>query len=419
MNKRIKGEIFLPGDKSISHRAALFAAFRNGTSVFTNFNFNQDCTATLKCLQAMGVEHRSERDSLHITGKDLPDWKKPEEGLYAANSGTTARLLSGLLTNLPFAVTLSGDASLSKRPMQRIISPLQKMGAKIESRDGLLPLHFLPVKELRGITYPLPVASAQVKSAVLLAGLFAAGLTEVIENAPSRDHTERLLNLPLRKNRDGSRSIFSSAGLSVPDISMKIPGDFSSAAFFIAATLMLPGSELTIRNVSLNPTRTGLLDVLQKMGAKIEIQRTQEKPEPAGDLYVVHSQLKNIAVKEDIVPNIIDEIPILAILAARADGRFTLRGAEELRHKESDRLKSVAENLSRTGVDAQELADGLVIEGGQSFGGGEVQTYGDHRIAMSFAVANLISSGEIILDDPQCVGVSFPSFWEILQSITE
>lgn len=419
MARIIKGEILLPGDKSISHRAALFSSFRKGLSLFKNFNFNQDCSATLKCLASMGVSHQFKNNILHIEGKDLSDWKKPLKSLYAANSGTTARLISGLLANLPFPVTLSGDASLSERPMQRIISPLKEMGAQIEAQKCLLPLRFSPVEKLKGIKYALPVASAQVKSAVLLAGLFAGGETEVIEYVPSRDHTERLLDLPLKLNADGSRSVFSSGEITIPDISMTIPGDFSSAAFFIAAALMLPGSELTIRNVSLNPTRTGLLTVLQQMGANIEIHKTLDKPEPAGDLYVLHSHLKNIDIEKNIVPNIIDEIPILAILATQAEGKFSLSGAEELRHKESDRLKAIANNLAGTGIQVQELPDGLIIEGGQDFNGGEVRTYGDHRIAMSFAIANLVSASEIRLDDAQCVGVSFPSFWEKLEKITE
>ncbi len=417
MAKKITGEISLPGDKSISHRAALFSAFIKEKSEFQNFNFNLDCRATLRCLNAFGIRHNVKDSVLLIEGKLLKNWMRPMGALDAGNSGTTARIISGILSNLHFAVNLTGDASLMKRPMDRIITPLKQMGAQINSRNGFLPLEFKPVKHLNGIKYELPVASAQVKSAVLLAGLFAAGRTEVVEYQTSRDHTERLLNLPAMRNIDGSLSLFSSPKIDVPNISMTIPGDFSSAAFFITAALMLPGSELTIRNVSLNPTRTGYLDVLKKMGAKIEVEETNSEPEPAGDLHIVHSQMQNITIDENIVPNIIDEVPILAILAAQSEGTFTLKGASELRHKESDRLNAIAVNLANVGINVQELPDGLIIEGGQEIKGGKAAAFGDHRIAMSFAIAGLISKEKIELDDPHCADVSFPSFWDLLKQI--
>jgi len=417
--KRIKGEIFLPGDKSISHRAALFSALLAEKSEFSNFNFNRDCTATLHSLQALGVSWKAQDKHLVVLGRSLHDWQEPQVALNAANSGTTARLLSGLLANLSFAVTLEGDKSLSRRPMERVLTPLRIMGAHIRSRKGLLPLQFYPVEKLYGIKYALPVASAQVKSCVLLAGLFAGGQTEVIEQTPSRDHTERLLQLKIKKNADGSRSVFSSAAVRIPNISMTIPGDFSSAAFFMAAALLLPGSELLIRNVSLNPTRTGFLDVLRTMGAQIEIRQTQTLPEPAGDLLVRYSALQNKTIEKEIVPNIIDEIPILAILASQASGVFKLKGAQELRHKESDRLRAITQNLRRVGVQVTEYPDGLEIKGEQKIAGGEVQTYGDHRIAMSFAIAHLLAQNEIRLDDPGCVAVSFPDFWQILKKIEQ
>jgi len=414
---KITGEISLPGDKSISHRAALFSAFINEKSEFHNFNLNLDCRATLQCLNTFGIKFNVKHSVLTVEGRLLKNWVRPLGALNAGNSGTTARIISGILSNLHFAVNLTGDSSLKKRPMERIIEPLKQMGAQLNSQNGFLPLEFKPVKHLDGIKYELPVASAQVKSAVLLAGLFAAGHTEVVEFKTSRDHTERLLGLPARQNPDGSLSLFSSPKIDVPNISMTIPGDFSSSAFFIAAALMLPGSELTIRNVSLNPTRTGFLDVLNKMGAKIEVEETASEPEPAGDLHVVYSQLQNITIDEHIIPNIIDEIPILAVLAAKADGTFTLKGASELRHKESDRLHAVAVNLKAAGVDVEELPDGLIIEGGQEFKGGRAVTFGDHRIAMSFAIAGLTSREEIVLDDPGCADVSFPEFWDMLEQI--
>jgi len=416
MNK-ILGKIRLPGDKSISHRAAFFSALRPDLSTFSNFNFNQDCSATLACLRQLGIEWEIKENTLQVKGRDISDWKKPEKLLDAQNSGTTARLLSGILASLNFETTLSGDDSLKKRPMKRILDPLSKMGAKIESDAENLPIHFQPVDGLTAIRYNLSVASAQVKSCILLAGLFSAEQTEVIETKPSRDHTERLLKLPNKQNTDGSQSYFSSNANMIPDLSMTIPGDFSSAAFFIAAALMLPGSNLQIESVSLNPSRTGLLSILEEMGANIVIQKKSDEPEPVGDLIVRDSVLNNISPNTDIIPNIIDEIPILAIMATQATGRFELRNAKELRFKESDRITLMVENLMNVGVDVQEFEDGFAFDGPCELKAGSIRTAGDHRIAMAFAIANLLTEDVIHIDDPSCVAVSFPSFWDILQRI--
>ncbi|APF19520.1 3-phosphoshikimate 1-carboxyvinyltransferase [Caldithrix abyssi] len=417
---KLKGTVLLPGDKSISHRAALFSAIREGTSYFENFNFNRDCLATLACLRAVGVEIETKEDtSVRINGKDPGRWQKPDHPLNAENSGTTARLLSALLANLPFPTTLIGDASLSRRPMKRIIEPLTQMGADIRSNNGYLPLEFFPVSGLKGIDYELPVASAQVKSAVLMAGLFAEGATRVIETIPSRDHTERLLNLPVEIDARGRKIIRSRRGLPIPDISMKIPGDFSSAAFFITGALLLPGSELMIKNVSLNPTRTGFLEVLKQMGAQLEINLTQQEPEPAGEIVIRPQKLHNIEIPEELIPNIIDEIPILSILAARSEGTLVLRHASELRFKESDRIKAIVQNLRQIGVEVEEFEDGFQVCGPQSFKGGKITTFGDHRIAMSFAIADLLSDEPIEPDDPDCAAVSFPDFYHILKSVVQ
>lgn len=415
--KKIMGEIILPGDKSISHRSALFSAISNYSCTFTNFNFNRDCTATLDCLKALGIEWQAEGDKLQIQGKSISVWQAPKRPLHAQNSGTTARLISGILANLKAPSMLYGDPSLSRRPMGRVLDPLKRMGATIESNDNYLPLKFHPVERLRGISYTMPVASAQVKSAVLLAGLFAEGETEVIESIPTRDHTERLLGLRMQKNYDDTCSIFSSKQVVIPDLSMEIPGDFSSAAFFICATLMLPGSELLIKNVSLNPTRTGLLAVLKDMGANIRTKLTKEKPEPVGEIMVKYSAIRNISIDPGIVPNIIDEIPILSILATQAEGTFELHNAHELRVKESDRLLAIAQNLQATGFQLNEYEDGLEIIGPQKLKGGQVQTFGDHRIAMAFAIADLLTDNAIQLDNPDCVDVSFPQFWDILKCV--
>ncbi len=414
----IQGEIALPGDKSIAHRAALFSALIDEESTFENFNFNRDCSATLACLEQLGIEHTFDGNKLHIKGKHLSCWQEPVSDLNAQNSGTTARLLSGLLIHLPFSTRLTGDASLSRRPMQRILSPLRSMGARIEDTEGHLPLRFFPSTRIHGIEYRLPVASAQVKSAVLLAGLFAHGETRVIEPLPTRDHTERLLRLPVQTDDHGNRIIKSSPDVDIPNISMTIPGDFSSAAFFITAALIVPQSELVIRRVSLNPTRTGFLDVLNRMGITIKSIVTQEEPEPMGDLHVHQQNFKNITVPHELVPNIIDEIPILSILATRGEGRFEVRGASELRVKESDRIKAIVMNLRAVGVEVEEFEDGFALSGPQTLQGGKITTFGDHRIAMSFAVANLISNGKIELDQPECVAVSFPQFFELLRQVT-
>ncbi len=376
-----------------------------------------DCTATLNCLRDLGIQWQSDGQKLRILGKPVQKWQQPEKELNALNSGTTARLLSGILAGLSFKTTLTGDASLSGRPMDRILKPLTAMGAKIESKHGFLPLQFTPVKQLNRIRYELPVASAQVKSSVLLAGLNAKGETEVVERTPTRDHTERMLRLRQNKNMDGTRSLFSSSTVLIPNLSMTIPGDFSSAAFFIVAALLLPGSELTIENVSLNPTRTGLLQVLQSMGAKLTINETSSFPEPAGTITVRYSKLENCAIPRELNANIIDEIPILAILASQAEGEFTLRNVQELRFKESDRIAMIVENLRKTGIPVKEFEDGFKLNGPTKFRGGRVQTKGDHRIAMAFAIANLLTDEEIVLDDPACTAVSFPSFWDILNDL--
>ncbi|MBN2426143.1 MAG: 3-phosphoshikimate 1-carboxyvinyltransferase [Calditrichaceae bacterium] len=419
--KKVRGEITLPGDKSISHRAGLFSALRDKESYFTNFNYNQDCTSTLNCLEKMGIEwERTGQDSIKIKGFHLNDWKKPDKELYAGNSGTTARLISGILCNAPFESILTGDESLSKRPMKRVIDPLELMGAKILSNQGLMPLHFQKVKKTKAIKYKLPVASAQVKSCVLLSGLFAEGETEVIESKISRDHTERMIGLNKNYNSDGTLSVFSSPDIRIPDLSMKIPGDFSSAAFFIVASLLLPGSEIIIKDVSLNPTRTGLLTVLEKMGAKFEINEKQTKPEPFGDILVTAQNLKNIEIPLDIVPNIIDEIPVLSILASQSDGTMILHGAGDLRHKESDRISMITGNFRRMGMDITEYDDGFEITGPQNIAkSAQIETKDDHRIAMAFGIANLITEHEIIPDNPQCADVSFPGFWSILERIIE
>ncbi len=414
---KVKGRVSLPGDKSISHRAALFSAIKPGASRFFNFNTNNDCISTVNCLRAMGLDITLKGTELKVKGRETDQWRAPQRPLDAGNSGTTSRLISGILSALPFPATMIGDSSLSKRPMARVIEPLSRMGANINSTNNKLPMTFEPVESLKAIDYDLPLASAQVKSAVLLAGLFAQGQTRVFESEPSRDHTERMLGLP--QERIGIRNIISSSQQQViPDLDMTIPGDISSAAFFMCAACALPDSELVLENVSLNPSRTGIITVLQKMGAVLEIEQTQDKPEPAGNIVVRAAQIKNRPIEEGLIANIIDEIPILAVLATQAEGTLSIRNAAELRVKESDRINSIVENLKRCDVEIEEFEDGFSLEGPQQLKPAKIKTYGDHRIAMAFTIAGLFADGKIEVDDPECAGVSFPGFYNTLKQIT-
>jgi 3-phosphoshikimate 1-carboxyvinyltransferase len=417
---KIKGEIVLPGDKSISHRAALFSAIGPHKSKFDNFPRSADCMATLTCLRDLGISWELKQHQLRIQGTGSFGFKEPENILDAKNSGTAMRLLSGILAAQKFSSRIVGDQHLNRRPMSRIITPLRQMGAVISAnQDHYPPLHFEPAESLHGIEYVLPVASAQVKSCILLAGLHAFGETSVIETVPTRDHTERMLDLKKELLSDGKLKIISNKNVEIRDLSMHIPGDFSSAAFFIIGALLLPGSECVIKNVSLNPTRTGLLSVLRAMGAQIEMTVTQEYPEPMGTLRISHQRLGNITLEGEIIANIIDEIPVLSILASAAEGRFTVCDAGELRVKETDRIRAVCHNLRALGISVEEYEDGFTLEGPQMLKGGMITTYEDHRIAMAFAIAGLLSKEKVKIDNPDCVEVSFPGFWQELERLTE
>jgi 3-phosphoshikimate 1-carboxyvinyltransferase len=416
---KIKGEIQLPGDKSIAHRAALFSALGIHKATFENFPRSADCMATLACLQELGISLQLNQNQLQLQGADIFGLKEPQNILDAKNSGTAMRLLSGILAGQKFASRIAGDQHLNRRPMDRIITPLRQMGAVITANgDQFPPLQFETGSSFHGIEYALPVASAQVKSCVLLAGLHAEGDTKVIETIRTRDHTERMLDLNQEHLHDGKVRIHSNQDIEIKDLSMPIPGDFSSAAFFIVGTLLLPGSHCIIKNVSLNPTRTGLLTVLQSMGAQIDMVVTQEYPEPMGDLTVMYQKVHNITLEGDIIANIIDEIPILSILALGAEGRFTVRDAGELRVKETDRIRAVCGNLKTLGVTVEEYEDGFSLEGLQTLKGGTITTYDDHRIAMAFGIAALLSEESVKFDNADCVEVSFPDFWQILKKLT-
>ena len=414
----IKGTITVPGDKSISHRGLLLGAIAEGTTTIHNLSSSVDVWSTWRCLKQLGVEIIEKDDSLEVIGKGFYGLKPPSKRLDCGNSGTTMRLMTGILAAQPFKTTLVGDYSLNQRPMKRIIEPLTQMGAKIESQPGGLAPLTISGSKLNATYYKSPVASAQVKSAILLAGLHARGTTTVNEPHLSRDHTERMLaDFGVIVNRAGL-SVSLDGGKVLHGSEVRVPGDFSSSAFFIGAALIVPNSELTIKNAGLNPTRTGMLAILKHTGAKIEIEPYQQKSsEPVGDINVFTSRLNGIEIPPDLVPKLIDEVPILAVIATQAKGTTKLTGAKELRVKESDRLNAIVNNLSLMGVQIEELEDGFIIEGQQKLKGAVVDSYGDHRIAMAFAVAGLIAEGETQIKNSECVEISMPNFFETLQEI--
>lgn len=422
----LSGTVRMPGDKSISHRYAMLSAIAEGASEVHFFSPASDCVSTLGCLETLGVEMALAVEGqindpvVRIQGAGSGGLRPPAADLDAGNSGSTMRMLSGILAAQPFHSRLIGDASLSRRPMQRIIDPLSRMGARIGAAEGGRPPLEIEGGPLNAIHYELPVASAQVKSAVLLAGLFADGVTEVVEPAATRDHTEVALeHLGAEVERNG-RTISVRGPAALRAAKLYVPGDFSSAAFFIAAALALPESNLVIQNVGLNPTRTALLDVLVPMGAAIKVVNLDVvNGELIGDLHVESSKLEGGELSPESVPGLIDELPMLSVLGTRMTGGLSFRGAAELRVKESDRLRAVAGNLRKMGAEVEEWPDGLNIPGGQKLCGAEVESHGDHRVAMAFAVAGLFAEGVTSIVDANAVAVSFPGFFELLASHAE
>ncbi len=423
--RKLKGRISLPGDKSISHRAALIAGLSSGSSEISNFSTAQDCASTLACLKQLGVSVELEKDGVFR----FPGGEKltaPEKPLDCENSGSTMRILAGVLAGQNFTAELVGDHSLSSRPMRRIIEPLELMGARIDSTDGKPPLKITGSDRLSPITYRLPVASAQVKSAILFASLFANGRTTVIEKSPSRDHTERLFNgfgVPVTTNDDLSITIDGPARFTGGTIT--IPGDISSAAYFIAAAMLLPKSELTIEAIGLNPTRAAFLSVFSSWGAQISTTDLRsEHNEPVGTINV-SGGLRFAARDEDrtlsgsMIPSLIDELPLLAVVGSQVPGGIQIRDAEELRLKESDRLQATANNLRSMGAEVEEFDDGLAVFGPTQLRGAAIDSYGDHRIAMAFSVAALIAEGETEIKNSECVAISFPEFFELLDTLAE
>lgn len=410
------GVVDVPSDKSIAHRAAIFSAIADGTSRLVDFPSSHDPQSTLNCLRALGVEMYEEDEILAIEGVGVHGLVSAAEALDCGNSGTTMRLLCGVLAGQSFSSSLVGDQSLSVRDMKRIAEPLGQMGAAIALTDGHAPISIQGGRNLTGIHYELPVASAQVKSAVLLAGLYASGETSVTERAKSRDHTERMLGLNT-VDFGSHRVITIEGGKGINARTWSIPRDFSAAAYFIVAGLILPDSALRIPRVGLNPSRSGLLDVLMAMGARIYIENERViSGETVGDLVVFSSDLSGIELGGDIIAGIIDEIPVLAVAATHAEGVTTISDASELRHKESDRIHSTVEGLSTIGAQIEELEDGMRITGGKMTGG-LVDSHGDHRIAMSLAIAGLAASGQVSIRNADCAAISYPGFWQALSEL--
>lgn len=413
---RVSGSITVPGDKSISHRALMLGGIAHGRTEIAGFLASEDCLATLRALRALGVQvdqHDAHRLTVH--GHGPAALRAAAEALDMGNAGTAIRLFMGLLAGQSFDSTLIGDSSLMKRPMERVAAPLRQMGARIDTRDGRPPVIIHGGTHLRGIDYTLPMASAQVKSAVLLAALSAEGITRVTEPAVTRDHTERMLaGFGVQLQRDGLTATLR-GGQPLQGTAIQVPADFSSAAFFIVAGCLAAHEGLTIRNVGINPTRTGLLEMLRLMGADIRITPVGEGPEPIADITVHAAKLRGIEVPERLVSLAIDEFPVFFIAAAAAEGETVVRGAAELRVKESDRLAVMAKGLLAVGVQCELLPDGIRIHGGR-IGGGRIDSHGDHRIAMSFAIASLCASDTIHIDDVANVATSFPGFPAIARS---
>lgn len=415
--KKVSGQIKIPGDKSISHRALIFGALANGTSQVSGLLESGDVHSTEACLRSLGVHFERTGKKVIVHGKGLHGLQAPAQILDCGNSGTTTRTLMGLLAGQKFDSTLTGDASIQKRPMKRAAEPLRKMGARIDlTRDEFAPLTIHGTR-LKGIEYELKIASAQVKTALLLAGLYADGETTLKGKIGSRDHTERMLPYYGVKLQTSPEYIKITRHETLLPKDIRVPGDPSSAAFWIAAAALVPHSVLEIQGVSLNPTRTGFIEVMKRMGLQIEIEETERDPEPIGNLLVRSSSLRGTRVTKDEIPTLIDEIPLLSVVASQAEGQTIVHGAEELRVKESDRLEALAINLRAMGVQIETFEDGFSVEGPQSLEGAKIQTFEDHRIAMSFSIASLIAQGETVIDLPECVGISYPNFYDTLNAV--
>lgn len=420
-SKTLQGTSTIPGDKSISHRSIIFSSLAKGSTTITNFLPGEDCLLTIEAFRKLGVTIQHNNTHVTVESDGYEAFIDPTEPIYLGNSGTGARLLIGLFAGLPVFTTIHGDQYLSKRPMDRVVVPLRKMGASISGRDNgnKLPIA-IQGGLLQGIDYSLPIKSAQVKSAVLLGGLFADGNTIVREETKTRDHTEKMMQMfGASIEIDGNRVTVSSSDLTTPG-DIQVPGDISSAAFLLAAGAIVPESTIHLKDIGLNKTRTGILDVLKQMGAHMEIDETStsDEEEAIGNIEISYSDLVGITIEGDLIPRLIDEIPIIALLATQAEGETIIRDAAELRVKETDRIKAVVEVLKTFGADIRETEDGMVITGKTSLIGGEVSSYGDHRMAMMEVVASFVTKNSVTIDDVSSIDISFPSFFNHIDHLT-
>ena len=425
-SSRLEGTVVPPGDKSISHRAALLNSIADGEAHVSNFCVGDDRSSMLGCLRGLGVEIEEHRDCpvsgasecFRVAGRGKDGLSEPTDVLNSGNSGTTMRLVSGLLASQPFFSVINGDSSLRRRPMKRILLPLSQMGADVSGRGGgsLAPLAFNG-GGLRGIEYEMPIASAQLKSCILIAGMYAEGETSVVQPAESRDHTERMMTaMGAEVDKDDLRIAVRPSSLKSLDI--QVPSDISGAAFWLVAGVAHPNARVTVKGVGINPSRTGVLDVLREMGARIRMENVREDGnEPSADLVAESSDLRGIEIGGDIIPRVIDELPVLALAASQASGRSVFRDAAELRVKESDRISATVDGLSALGARISETEDGMAIEGGSRLTGSSVKSHGDHRIAMTMAVAGLVSGGETLIEESEAADVSYPAFWDTLEDL--
>ena len=421
-SKNLKGQVTIPGDKSISHRSIILSSLAEGTSEISGFLKGEDCLATLDSFKKMGVKIEEEDEKISVHGVGLHGLKKPTENLYLGNSGTSMRLLAGLLSGQKFSTVLTGDSSLSSRPMKRILEPLKEMGASITASANTAPLYIKPSNKLNGISYELPIASAQVKSCILLAGLYADSNTQVIESYLTRDHTEKMFKkfgIEIDESfKDSKKIIKISPPRKLNPSTLNIPGDFSSASFFIVAGLIIPNSEITLKNVGINSSRTALIKVLIQMGANIKIKNIKDEYEKTADIEIKTSNLKAIVLDEELIPNLIDELPILFIAASFARGKTIIRGVEELRTKESDRLEAMSNSLRVIGVESKSYSDGIDITGKSSLKSSvTIDSFGDHRIAMASSIACSMLEGENIIKNVENIQTSFPNFIETCGSL--
>lgn len=415
----LRGVITIPGDKSISHRSIMFGAMAKGRTTVKGFLLGDDCLSTISCFQKLGVKIDVSGNHVSIESDGIDNWNEPQDILNTGNSGTTTRLLLGILAASPIHAVLIGDDSISKRPMKRVIDPLRQMGAQISGRSGgqYTPLA-VQGTTLQGITYQMPVSSAQVKSAILLAGLNAEGTTIVTELEPTRDHTERMMRQFGIQIDSLGREIHLRGGQQLVSTHIDVPGDISSAAFFLVAGAITDNSDIMLKNVGLNPTRTGIIDVLSQMGANLKVEESiSSGEEPFGNIRIKSSELKGIEIGGELIPRLIDELPIIALLATQASGTTIIRDAAELKVKETDRITAVVNELKKLGANIEATDDGMIIKGPVQLNGGRMTSYGDHRIGMMGAIASLIASSPVEIDEPSCISVSYPNFFEHLKNV--